>query len=156
MTDPDTVEAVLLQAAGTHHPSSMDISPILALIELGYDLDRDIVPVIKRMVPHAKGIISSWRYFVSEIKARPLKPVGAAAVEDMSGIHGDYAGGERPVWWVRGDDPRYEALAIRWAADATKRLKKRQRRPVPIESKYFKGKGWAFPAHWVGDPPTSL
>ncbi len=37
MADPDTVEMLLLQAAGVRRPSSMDISPILSLIEEGSD-----------------------------------------------------------------------------------------------------------------------
>jgi hypothetical protein len=144
--DADGIEALLLQAAGVRRPLSLDISPMLALLELGYDLERDIIPVIKRLAPHAKGPIASWRYFVSEIKSRPLKGAVATDRVDMGGIDGDFADGPRPVWWIRHDDPRYSSLAARWAAE-----KKGQRRPAPIESKYFKGRGWAFPAHWVGD-----
>jgi hypothetical protein len=63
----------------------------------------------------------------------------------------NFAGGERPVYWVEGKDRRYPALAARWADEASVRLKRKQPRPAPIMSKYFKGEGWAFPAHWV-DP----
>lgn len=150
MADPDTVEELLLQAVGEHRPSSPDISSILALIELGYDLDDDILPVVRRMVRHIKKPIGSWRYFVAEIKMRPLKASSDEKV-DTSDIDGDFADGPRPVWWIRGDDPRYDALAARWQAEQTKRQKAKAPKPTPIMSKYFKGLGWAFPAHWVGD-----
>ncbi len=139
MTDPDTVEALLLQAAGVRRPSSMDISPILALLEEGYDLDRNIIPEIKRAAQLAKEPVSSWRWYAAAIRQKSVRQ----ATSQDSNIDGDFADGERPVWWIRGNDPRYSALAARWAAE------KKQQRPSPIASKYFKGEGWAFPAHWV-------
>ena len=55
----------------------------------------------------------------------------------------DFADGPRPVYWIRDNDPRYSLLAARWATE------RKQRRPAPISSKYFKGDGCAFPAAWV-------
>jgi hypothetical protein len=147
MPDEDTIETVLLQAAGERRPSSTDISPILALIEEGYDLDRDILPVIVRKSSSAKQKISSWRWFVASIREGRLRSVvGGKEAEDIgnhSTITGDFADGERPVHWITADDPRYGSLAARWATE------KKQRRPAPIVSKWFKGVGWAFPAHWI-------
>lgn len=147
MNDPDAIEAVLLQAAGVRRPSSMDISPILALIEEGYDLDQHILPTIRIKAASSGDAPQSWRWFVPAIRDARLKSI-AGGRPDMGGdktstIDGDFADGERPVWWIRGDDSRYSSLAARWAAE------KKQRRPAPIMSKYFKGLGWAFPAHWV-------
>ncbi len=133
MSDADEIEALLLQAAGGRHPSSMDISPILALIEEGYDLDLHILPGIREAADGAREAISSWRYFIPAIKRRKTK---AALVSDGQGI-------SLPVQWICGNDPRYDSLAAQWAAE------KKQRRPAPIASKYFKGHGWAFPAAWV-------
>jgi hypothetical protein len=61
----------------------------------------------------------------------------------MSDRDDDFADGPHPVQWIRGKDPRYSLLAARWATE------KKQARPVPISSKYFKGEGWAFPVAWV-------
>ncbi len=144
MTDPDTVERLLLQAAGVRRPSSMDISSILSLIEEGYDLDLHILPGIRDGVIGGKtqDAVSSWRYFIPAIKKRRTKVAITPSNREAS-IDGDFADGERPVWWIRGSDPRFSSLAARWAAG------KKQRRPAPITSSYFKGSGWAFPAHWV-------
>jgi hypothetical protein len=152
MSDADEIEGLLLQAAGTRRPSSADISPILALIEEGYDLDRDILPGIRENTAKAGEAISSWRYFVPAIKRRrTTKAIGALTGQETS-IDGDFADGPRPVYWIRGTDPRYGALAARWAVEQTKRQKgKKAPRPAPILSKYFKGEGWAFPAAWVDD-----
>jgi hypothetical protein len=153
VSDADELEAVLLQAAGVHRPSSMDISPILALIEEGYDIDRDIVPAIKRMALAAKGPISSWRFFVPGIKQARIQAAVGASTEQETTLDGDFADGPRPVWWIRGSDPRYPSLAARWAKERPSTFGPKP--PAPIMSKYFKGEGWAFPAHWVGDPPPS-
>ncbi len=142
MSDADEIEALLLQAAGNRRPSSMDISPILALIEEGYDLDLHILPGIREGATRAREAITSWRYFIPAIKQKKIKPAPGSDGQETS-LDGDFADGPRPVHWIRGNDPRYGSLAARWAAE------KKQRRPAPIASKYFKGTGWAFPAAWV-------
>lgn len=159
MPDEDKIEAVLLAAAGERRPTSSDISPILALIEEGLDLDGDIIPGIHKAKQHASASISSWRWYATAIKAalkeRPKRPVidavgrtpaNEAQIEVWRKAFGnDFADGPRPVIWIRGSDPRFSSMAPRWAAE-----KPGQKPPAPITSNYFSGYGWAFPAHWIG------
>jgi hypothetical protein len=78
----------LLAAAGKnggHHPNlALGISPIVALIAKGYDLDADIIPAIEET---SRPDIGSWNFFVrvierraaekAAIKPKPQRPVQA-------------------------------------------------------------------------------
>lgn len=61
----------LFEAAGIagfrdeRHPRLLDLSPIYGLLEAGYDLHRDILPVITERAPNAT--FSSWRFFEKAI-----------------------------------------------------------------------------------------
>lgn len=67
----DELEAKLFDAAGIagfraeRHPRLVDLSPILALIERGYDLDADILPVIRAKARNKT--FSSWSFFTDAI-----------------------------------------------------------------------------------------
>lgn len=47
-------------------PGLLDLSPILSLIDQGYDLDRDILPVIRAKAKRGRKP-GTWRYFVDAI-----------------------------------------------------------------------------------------
>jgi hypothetical protein len=61
----------LFEAAGIagfreeRHPGLLKIGPIRALIDQGYDLDRDILPVIRERSRNVT--FNSWSYFIGAI-----------------------------------------------------------------------------------------
>lgn len=84
--DLDRVEGLLRQAAGLENdptPSLFDLSPILGLIDAGYDLERQICPVIKTVMRKQKPTFRprGWAYFVPAIQEAHGKRQAAAAVQ---------------------------------------------------------------------------
>jgi len=75
-------------ARGPCHPNLvLGILPIMDLIGLGFDLESDILPVIREK---AKPEISSWKYFIPAIRQRreertAAKPAPVAQQEDWAG-----------------------------------------------------------------------
>lgn len=68
----DAVETACREAAGMEnspHPGFFDLSPILTLIDKGYDLDRDILPILKAKREAGKRA-RSWGWFVAAIEDR--------------------------------------------------------------------------------------
>lgn len=67
----EELERKLFEAAGIagfraeRHPKLMDLSPILALIERGYDLDADILPIIRAR--SRNKTFSTWAFFTDAI-----------------------------------------------------------------------------------------
>ena len=67
----DEIQSRLREAASLENePSSalIDLSPMLTLIAKGYDLDRDILPVLKAAAASGKRG-RTWRYYVPGIEA---------------------------------------------------------------------------------------
>lgn len=72
-------------------PGLLDLSPILSLIDQGYDLDRDILPVIRAKARRGRKP-GTWRYFVDAIvdaraqnagiRAAPPPPTSLPTVDD--------------------------------------------------------------------------
>lgn len=66
----EQLETELLEASGLeNHPSASlrDTSPIVMLIDKGYDLSRDILPVLRASKAKGKKA-ETWRYFVKAIE----------------------------------------------------------------------------------------
>ena len=102
----DRLEDQLRQAAGLVDATANgleDLSPIFALLDKGYDLDKDILP---RLRAGRGRNPSSWRYFVRGIEeARAanaaIKPKPESRIVEA-------------VAWVTTDDQRWPALAERY------------------------------------------
>lgn len=109
----------LLEAASSrgqcHQNLAMGIQPIMDLIAKGYDLDADILPVIRE---RANPTIRSWTYFVTiivqrhaERQAIPTKEK-AAPVDWPKRVSAFYDEGIWPMaWGPRPGDPGCEAPA---------------------------------------------
>jgi hypothetical protein len=109
----------LIEAASSrgqcHQNLAMGIQPIIDLIAKGYDLDVDILPVIRE---RATPTVRSWTYFVTivvqrhaERQAIPTKPK-PAAVDWPKRVDAFYVDGIWPMaWGPRPGDPGCEAPA---------------------------------------------
>jgi hypothetical protein len=112
----------LFEAAGIagfreeRHPRLMNVGPIRALIEQGYDLETDILPVIRDRARNAT--FSSWSYFVGAVtdaarakSAIPPKP--AAQDVDWSKRLAVWAADRTwaPSWGPKPDEPGCKAPA---------------------------------------------
>lgn len=75
----DSLEAELLVAAkltDAVHPGLTDLSPMLSLLDAGYDLEGEILPVIRK---RRKPEVRSWAYFVPAIhEARAVRQASAS------------------------------------------------------------------------------
>jgi hypothetical protein len=85
------LERLLFEAAGIagfrdeRHPRLMDMSPVYGLIDAGYDLHREILPVIRDRARNKT--FSSWRFFTEAVVEsaaanRAIPPKPAAPSED--------------------------------------------------------------------------
>lgn len=127
----DRLEARLRQAAGLEDdpsPSLYDTSPIHALIGKGYDIDRDILPVLKAAAASGKRG-RTWRYYVPGIEAAKAgndairsPPAGNGngtkqaidwdmAVRDYERLAGEFFEGNGPGQWGYRHDLRPEVAA---------------------------------------------
>lgn len=102
----------LLAAAGKnggHHPNlALGISPIVALIAKGYDLDTDIIPAVEET---GRPDITSWNFFVrvierraaekAAIKPKPQRPV---QVIDWPQVVADFR--TKGIWYEAHYGPR--------------------------------------------------
>jgi len=90
----DEIERGLFQAAGIagfreeRHPKLMDLSPIINLMDRGYDLDRDILPVIR--AKSRNKTFNSWRFFVDAVvdaasQKQSIPAISAAPAIDWPG-----------------------------------------------------------------------
>jgi len=78
----DALETALRKAAKVEDspaPGLLNLAPIQGLIDAGYDLDRDILPVIRRK---ASGVrkLASWAYFIGSIQEAHGQRSQAASV----------------------------------------------------------------------------
>lgn len=112
----------LFEAAGIagfreeRHPQLLKLSPITALIDRGYDLERDILPIIRERARNKS--FTSWSFFVGAIvdaakahSAIPPKP--AAPAEDWAGRMAVWKSNRTwsPAWGPNPDDPKCRAPA---------------------------------------------
>lgn len=129
----DIVEVQLRTATGPLAPESQDITPILELIDKGYDLAKHILPVVRDRASKATKRFSSWRYFVAAIEESratngAIKPNGSTPTE--------------PQAWLPAESPLWDAMAERWQHDRGKAL-----RPMP--SNRESGAGAYVPKAWL-------
>lgn len=108
----------LIEAAssrGQCHPNlAMGIQPIMDLIGQGYDLDADILPVIREK---ARADIASWKFFVAVIVQRaqerqaiPPKPI-AKPIDWAGRVAAFYEDGTWGRWGPKPGEPGCEAPA---------------------------------------------
>ena len=135
----DEIERQLREALGPQDeisPSLFDLSPIIGLLDAGYRLAEDILPVIRAK---AKPGVSSWRYFEKAIvqakaanQAIAPKPAEPAA---------------KPVVWVHNEQPEWLAVSERWQREKGKP-------PPAMGSRNGReGQGHYFPADWLSAQP---
>lgn len=109
----------LIEAASSrgqcHEKLAMGIGPITDLIGKGYDLDADILPVIREK---AKPDVRSWSFFATIIVQRqaeraaiPAKP-SAPVIDWQARVNAYYDEGIWPMaWGPNPDDPGCDAPA---------------------------------------------
>lgn len=108
LQDYDKLESELRSAAGLTEAPAIglkDLSPIYALIDKGYDLDKDIVPKLRASRATGKRP-SSWRYYVKGIEEAKA---ANAAIRPNAG-----PATVAPVVWVAREDRRWPDLARRY------------------------------------------
>ncbi len=129
----DRAEVELRSAAGERAPSS-DFDAILALIDKGYDLVKDIIPVVRDRAGKATKAIGSWRYFVPAIEE--AKAANKAIRPKASGTPAE------PVTWLPAESPLWAAMAERWQHAKGKEL-------YAAGSSHAPGLGAFIPAAWI-------
>ncbi|WP_146617700.1 hypothetical protein [Rhodoplanes serenus] len=109
-TDYDQIEAACREAADvpdSRSPGFANLAPIIGLLEAGYDLERDILPSLRRQAARAKQIgAGSWNYFVKGIADDRRKRQSAQAVAKAS------TSGAMPS--VQTDPPSADAIERTW------------------------------------------
>jgi uncharacterized protein YdaU (DUF1376 family) len=108
----------LIEAAssrGNCHPNLvMGIQPIVDLLAQNYDIDRDVLPVVREK---ASPEISSWAYFVkvvvSRVAARSAIPAKPTSAEDWAGRLHVWREDRTwaPAWGPTPDEPGCRAPA---------------------------------------------
>lgn len=139
--DRDRFEVELRDALGDRQPpETADFSPILGLIDAGYDPVKDILPVVRSRAKSAETI-GSWRYFVPAIEE---------AKAAKSAIRKPAAGkpASEPTAWLTQDDPRWSAVAAVAQAKRGKPL-------LAAGSAHAPGLGAFVPMSWLAPPPTA-
>lgn len=94
--EADSLEGKLLQAvtegggrySHAARPALLDLSPIRGLIDAGYDLETEILPVVRAR--SARVEVRSWAYFVEPVHESRVKRLSAAT--PRSAINGARAG----------------------------------------------------------------
>lgn len=129
-TDLDLVEAKCRTAAGVENspsPGLFNVAPILALIDEGFDLDRQIIPVLKAKAA-AKKFGRSWAFYVDAIRDSRLPD--APKLRDVPAPAGS------PSVFVRSESEEWLAWIAAYAA---------QGKPAPRAKQTKHGFGWFFP-----------
>lgn len=122
-------------------PALLNISPIAALIDKGYSLSGDILPVIRSIAARGKTKPTTWTYFVTAITENKTKNGAVPAKpQQQTGP---------PQTWVTNEDPRWGGLCERW-----KREKGRDQ--FARGSRNESGIGAHFPAEWVPQTHTGI
>lgn len=114
---------------------SRDISPILALIDSGYDLEKHIVPVIRERALKAKKPIGSWQYFVGPVTEAHSANKGLPRAAEPA----------VPTTWITDENPHWTAMSARHTAERGK---------PPPRVAGLGGLGWHFPTAWLTEGPT--
>ncbi len=128
------VEAALREAAGKAAPANADITPVWALLEKGYQLARDILPVVRARAAGKNAPLASWRYFVPAIvEAKQLGDGIPANARDTAG---------EAVVWLAASDPRWPLASDRGKRERGKPL-------LALRSKYENGLGAFVPEAWL-------
>ncbi len=133
----DQVEAECREAAGLSEspdPMLADVSPIVMLIDKGFDFARDILPKL-RAAKAANKRGRTWAYYVAAIVE------GKAANGRISPKTNP--GKEPPPVWITDEDPLWPFVAENW--------RKAKGKPPPIlaGSHGNVGRGWHFPAEMI-------
>lgn len=115
-------------------PALLNISPIKALIDKGFSLTGDILPVIRSITARGKTKPTTWAYFVAAITEN--KTSNGALPAKSTPSQGP------PQIWVTEDDPRWTDLCARWKAEKGKPQFARG-------SRNEAGIGAHFPAEWA-------
>ena len=137
----DEIERQLREALGPQEnpaPSLFDLSPIIGLLDAGYRLAEDILPVIRAKAAKVRGI-TSWRYFVPAIEQakRANQAIAPKPAEPVI----------TPVVWVHNEQPEWAAAAARWQREKGKP-------PPAMGSRNGRvGQGHYFPADWLPAQP---
>lgn len=98
----DDLETKLRQAAGWQsepHPNLSVVGQIVALIDSGADLERDVLPIVKAKAPLVRKR-TSWNFFIDPIREARDKRLAIQAPQPQSAT--------APIWenWT---DRQYEA-----------------------------------------------
>lgn len=131
--EPDDIGREISEAAAGRVESA-DTSPILALIDKGYDLAKDILPVIRARTAKAAKPIGSWRYFVPAIEE--ARAANGAIKQSTSGTP------SAPATWVPAESPQWAAAAERYQREKRKKL-------IARGSMEHPGLGAFVPAAWM-------
>jgi hypothetical protein len=132
----DQLETECREAAGLENDPSSALcnpSPIVTLIDRGYDFARDILPVLRAF--KAKGKAGkTWDYYVSAItegKARNDKIEPKAAASPVA-----------ETIWLTDDDPLFIPASANYERETGKRC-------FSYTSRHRNGQGFEFPASCV-------
>jgi hypothetical protein len=102
----DGLEAKLRAAAGVEnstHPALFDLSPILGLMDAGFDLDEHILPVLRTKA--AKGKLGqSWKFYVEAIREAHGERQAIAGGQNASPVKNGHAADEEKPETVRFTD----------------------------------------------------
>jgi hypothetical protein len=131
----DLLESQLREAAGQEENPNIgmkDLSPMIGLIDAGYDLHRDILPKLRASKASGKAP-NSWRYYVKGIEESKQ---ANAAIKPLAKV-------VAPVEWIPCVDSRWTALAERYRAEHGR---------SPPTTSGANGMGRHFPAEWIAQP----
>ena len=112
----EQLEGQLREAAGLEQassPSLRDLSPIVKLIDQGYDLAVDIMPKLRAAKASGKRP-GSWSYFVAAITEGKARNDAIPPKAQAPPV--------RAQTWVLREDPRWDSLSARSVAEEGKPL----------------------------------
>lgn len=125
--DAITDRAIEAGAIGGLSPTWIDISPLIGLIEAGYDLEADILPKIRELTARRGKPVRSTAYFVEPVReAGSQRRAIAAGGAGEAGSGEAAAGGREPARpgrrpWQSTVDPEAQ---LRWAREEDERLRR--------------------------------
>lgn len=119
---PDELHRLLFEAAGIagfrdeRHPRLLDLSPVYGLIDAGYDLHREVLPVIRER--SRNKTFSTWRYFADAVveaaeanRAIPPKPAAPSEDWDRRMAVWNESQTWAPAWGPKPNEPGCKAPA---------------------------------------------
>jgi hypothetical protein len=83
-----SLKGLLVNATGWNVDREADVAPIRYRIEIGCDLEADILPVVGRLVPELKRPLKSWgaQWLVQEIIAVHEQRLGLSSLPKASAV----------------------------------------------------------------------